>query len=172
MNDLILKPMGEIREALFSNDRVYRYKLRIQWDESLPLVQFIGLNPSTADEVRDDNTVRKCKRFARNWGMGGIIMSNIFAFRSTDPIPMKRHQCPIGETKLRTDYNLLADSHACELSVAAWGNHGIHLGRGAQVASLYAEHKRPLKCFRITKVGQPEHPLYMPYTQPLIDYNL
>lgn len=56
----------EKRSAIFSDDRVYRYTLEIVWDDGKPLAQFIGLNPSTADEVKDDPTIRKCKQFAKN----------------------------------------------------------------------------------------------------------
>lgn len=46
---------------------------------------FIGLNPSTADESKDDPTIRRCIRFAKDWGYGGLLMMNAFAFRATDP---------------------------------------------------------------------------------------
>lgn len=168
---------AETRTAIFSDDRRYRYTLRILWDDSKPLVQFIGLNPSTADEVKDDNTVRRCKRFAQRWRYGGMIMTNIFAFRSTNPRPMKSHPNPIGETGTfsfgrkhftnRNDYYLARTRSEVSDCVAAWGNHGLHLNRSAAVLKFL----RSLKCFRITKAGQPEHPLYMPYSISLLDYS-
>jgi sec-independent protein translocase protein TatC len=36
---------------------------------------FIGLNPSTADEVKNDPTVRRCINFAITWGYGGLIIA-------------------------------------------------------------------------------------------------
>ena len=63
----------EKRTAIFGEDHVYRYTLDIVWDESLPLCQVIGLNPSTADEFKVDPTVRRCKDFARRFGCGGIV---------------------------------------------------------------------------------------------------
>ncbi|MBK8271403.1 MAG: DUF1643 domain-containing protein [Planctomycetes bacterium] len=57
---------------------------------------FIGLNPSTADETQDDPTVRRCIRYAQSWGYGALCMTNIFAYRSTDPLVMKRFDDPIG----------------------------------------------------------------------------
>jgi hypothetical protein len=166
----------EFREATFSPCMAYRYTLRIAWDESKPFIQFIGLNPSTADEIKDDNTVRRCKRFAQRWKFGGMIMTNIFAFRSTDPRPMKAHSNPIGEAGTftlgrqrltnRNDYYLALTRTQVTQCVAAWGNHGLHLNRCFAVAKLLSS----LKCFRITKAGQPEHPLYMPYNVRLMDY--
>jgi hypothetical protein len=46
--------------AVISDCEQYRYELRRVWDESAPLVLFIGLNPSTADGSSDDNTSRVC----------------------------------------------------------------------------------------------------------------
>ena len=73
-------------DALFSEDRIYRYALWRTWDESLPKALFIGLNPSTADEIQDDPTIRRCIRYSMDWGYGGYIMGNIFGYRSTDPL--------------------------------------------------------------------------------------
>lgn len=38
----------------------------------------IGLNPSTADETRDDPTIRRCTGYARLWRFGGLLMTNLF----------------------------------------------------------------------------------------------
>jgi hypothetical protein len=38
-------------------------------------VAFIGLNPSTADEAKDDPTVRRCLRFAFDWGFALFSIS-------------------------------------------------------------------------------------------------
>jgi len=71
-------------DARFSPCSTWRYSLTRKWN-ALPLLGFIGLNPSTADETEDDPTIRRCIGFARDWGFGGIVMLNLFAYRSTDP---------------------------------------------------------------------------------------
>ena len=81
--DLTLFPLI-YTDATFSDDRVHRYALWRIWDESLPKVLFIGLNPSTATETKNDPTIRRCMGYAKDWGYGGYIMGNIFAFRSSD----------------------------------------------------------------------------------------
>lgn len=74
-----------IRSAVISKDGLYRYTLRRVWDESKPLLNFVLLNPSKADAETDDATVRRCIGFAKLWGFGGIVITNLYAYRSTDP---------------------------------------------------------------------------------------
>lgn len=71
--------------AILSEDRKYRYVLSRIWDESKPMVMIIGLNPSTADETKNDPTIIRCIDFAKSWGYGGVYMLNLFAFRATLP---------------------------------------------------------------------------------------
>ncbi len=40
------------KDAILSDDRKYRYILSRTWDEIKPIVLFIGLNSSTADETQ------------------------------------------------------------------------------------------------------------------------
>jgi hypothetical protein len=118
------------------------------------LFQFIGLNPSTADEVQDDPTVRSCINFAKSWGFGALCMTNIFAYRSTDPRVMKAQADPIG---VDNDRWLKEISEGAGLVVAAWGTHGAFMDRGRQVAELIGN----LDCLDLTKDGFPKHPLYI-----------
>lgn len=84
-------------EAILSVDRKYRYVLTRTWDETLPNIMFVGLNPSTADETTDDPTIRRCINFAKSWGYGGLYMVNLFAYRSTNPNNIRIVDNPIGD---------------------------------------------------------------------------
>jgi hypothetical protein len=79
---------------------------------------FIGLNPSTADETIDDPTIRRCVIFAKDWGYGALCMTNLFAFRATDPAIMKAHPEPVGESN---DGTLEELALSTVVVVAAWG---------------------------------------------------
>ena len=142
------------KDAILSEDRKYRYVLSRIWDESKPLVVIIGLNPSTADEKDDDNTIKKCINFSKNWGYGGLYMLDLFAFRATAPSDMFNASSPIGEenSKYIEKYSKLSDKVIC-----AWGNNGNFKNRSKEVL-LNIENKFYLK---LNKTGEPAHPLYL-----------
>lgn len=146
-----------ISSALFSDDRRHRYLLSRWWGIESKMVMFVGLNPSTADEVKNDQTVTRCINYAKQWGYGGLIMTNIFAFRATDPARMKAAPDPVGP---ENDHNLLFAAEKAQLIVCAWGNHGEFLGRGKQVAEMLKDIKE-LHCLATNKTGHPKHPLYL-----------
>src|SRR5438034_1141192 len=125
MQDLIMT-----RSAVFSQCRQYRYVLRRRWHDKLPSVLFVALNPSTADEISDDATIRRCIGFARDWGFGALWMANLFAFRSTDPTALLKVRDPVGP---RNDWWLARLSLETTLTVAAWGAHGCVNQRAEQV---------------------------------------
>jgi hypothetical protein len=53
-------------------------------------LEWMMLNPSTADGTDDDATIRKCMKFARAWGYGGILVVNLLAWRETDSKLLKQ----------------------------------------------------------------------------------
>ena len=153
------------KTATFSPCRKYRYTLWRQWNSmfSSDYAMFIGLNPSTADENNDDPTVRRCIRYARDWGYAGLCMTNIFAFRATLPSDMMAVKNPIGDD----NNNILIESAKnVGIVVAAWGTHGSYLGRDKEVIKMIPY----LTYLKLTKVGFPAHPLYLPKILKPIEY--
>ena len=145
--------------AVFSACRRYRYALWRRWGAGASFVQFIGLNPSTADEFVNDRTLRRCVNFAKDWNYDGLCMTNLFAWRDTKPVNMKAAAAPVGEAN---DEWLLRIADRCELIVAAWGKDGNFLGRAATVEKLIP---KEMKCLGFGKNGAPLHPLYQPATR-------
>ena len=142
------------KNATFSNCRKYRYSLSRIWDKKKKLVLFIGLNPSTANEEVDDPTIKRCINYVQNWGYGGLIMVNLFAYRVTLPSGLKKVKYPIGEDN---DKYIMTLSKKADITVAAWGNNGNLYGRDKQVFDLIPN----LMCLKLNKSGQPAHPLYL-----------
>lgn len=143
--------------TVFSHDRAHRYTLWREWIGGRGYAQFIGLNPSTADEVQDDPTIRRCIAFAKAWGYSALCMTNAFAYRATDPAVMKQQADPVGPDN---DYWLIKVANDAEIVIAAWGVHGAYLQRDRQVRQLI-EADNLLHCLGTTKDGHPKHPLYL-----------
>lgn len=152
--------------ALFSPDRVYRYALWRTWDPVLPGALFVGLNPSTADETVDDQTIKKCIGFARRAGCGGITMANLYAFRSRHPLWLRDAADPIGPDN---DAELASVAESASLIVAAWGASSPlpNDGRVERVLKLLGP---DVQCLGRTKDGHPLHPCYLSYDRELEPY--
>jgi hypothetical protein len=148
--------------AVYSDCECYRYALTRAWDDSAPRLAFVMLNPSKATERHNDPTVERCERRARALGFGAFRVTNIFAWRDTDPRALRRAADPVGPAN---DDSLLAAAAWADRIIAAWGTHGAHLGRGAQVADLLRQTGTPLLTLGLTKDGHPRHPLYVSYDQ-------
>ncbi len=142
--------------AIVDSTEVYRYALWRVWDESLPRLGFIMLNPSTADATGDDPTIRRCIGFARALHFGAVDVVNLFAYRATDPARLAQVGDPIGPEN--DHYILQAAGHSTKL-VAAWGCRGELLGRDAAVRHLLQH--MTLYCLGLTQNGYPHHPLYL-----------
>lgn len=159
----------EVGSARFSADGIYRYVLGRRWshDES-SFATFIMLNPSTADATVDDPTIRRCKGFAKSWGMGGLHVLNIYALRSTDPAGLWKVADPVGpENDEYLMRHALTGSAAGWPLIAAWGANA-RPDRVAHVLALPGMAR--LECLGVTKGGAPRHPLYLPATAERIPY--
>jgi hypothetical protein len=149
--------------AFISNDGLYRYWLSRSWDNSKNTVGWIMLNPSTASASKDDPTVRRCINFAKSWGYGGILIVNLFAYRSKNPQDLKT--CPVDPVGPDNDYFIREVLLSCKIMVAAWGINGNYKGRGKKVAKRLPV----LHCLGKTAAGHPRHPLYVAAdTKPII----
>jgi hypothetical protein len=148
--------------AIYSDCERYRYSLTRVWDETGGRVHFVMLNPSTATEVQNDPTVERCERRARALGYGAFCVTNIFAWRDTDPKKMRAARDPIGPAN---DAAILDACDWADVTVAAWGTHGEHLNRGAAVKALLQNMDIPVFHLGLSKAGHPKHPLYISYAQ-------
>lgn len=158
------------RSAEISECGRYRWWLRREWTNWLPngelapvkgVCCFVMLNPSTADALQDDPTIRRCIGFAKSWGYHTLTVRNLFAFRATDPRELHStlHENVSGAP--RNDQELIAALTA-DLTVIAWGA-AVPVNRDTVVLRLFRETfpKKPLYCLGTTKGGYPRHPLYV-----------
>lgn len=153
--------------AVLSECGQYRYRLTRNWDILLRPATFVMLNPSTADAVTDDATIRRCIGFAKRWSCGGIIVVNLFAFRATDPNDLFRAAEPVGPDNDRYIRDAVREGYPV---VGAWGNHGAYRDRAKAVCRLISRAGIWLSCLGHTKDKHPRHPLRLPYHQPLLTF--
>lgn len=165
-------PLGAVSGRLdygakFSEDRKYRFSLWRIWDKSKPLVMFIGLNPSTANENENDPTIRSVERISKANGYGGFYMMNCWALVSTDPEKLRDHRW--NELICEWNDNMLTITKSkCKDVVFAWGSFDIVIetGRYFELLEMFPN----AMALHINKNGSPKHPLYCKSDTKLIPF--
>jgi hypothetical protein len=160
-------PSG-VASAVFSPDRAYRYLLRRTWQPNTELMLFLMLNPSTADALHDDHTIRRCSFYARRQGYGGMSVANLFGLRATDPRKLLTADDPVGPDNWRV-LTTLALRDPGRMIIAAWGDYDRRLGVHADlVTELFVERGHTLhRLGAPTTSGHPRHPARQPNNTPL-----
>ncbi|UBV18813.1 DUF1643 domain-containing protein [Mycolicibacterium fortuitum] len=161
--DGVTKPYNS---AVISECGRYRYELIRRWGDG-PLLEFVMLNPSTADAEKDDPTIRRCIGFGKAWGYGGIVVHNLYAYRATAPDMLANVDDPIGPAN--RDY---LGNKIATCTIAAWGAHPAAVGWwNGYPYNITAALKRPqLLCLGVNGNGSPKHPLYVPSSRTPIPW--
>jgi hypothetical protein len=146
--------------AVFSDDKKYRYSLWRDWDAHKVLAMFIMLNPSTADEVKNDPTIERCERRVKVLGYGGLTVCNLFALRSTDPKALYEEPNPVG---ILNNFYIKKELNKSGLVVCGWGAHGKLHNRQEEVLKMITESGHKPHLLVLNKDGTPKHPLYVSY---------
>ena len=149
--------------AAFSECRKYRYALWRIWDRGKPLVMFVGLNPSSANEYKPDRTITRVGGITKYNGYGGFYMMNCFPYVSTDPDDLK----DFGNTALNDEW-LIKVGKMCKNVVFAWGGFDVvpELGRDAEMKAMFPK----AKALFVNKDGSPKHPLYCKKETAFVKY--
>lgn len=137
----------------------YRYELRRIWDDSLPLLVVCMLNPSTADHEKNDPTVLALIHFGKLWGYGGLLIVNLYAFRSSSPKEMfaaGAAACGPENEKYTAAAALYAKANGGRM-LAAWGNDGNE--RATFLTEWIRCQGVEMICLGTTQNGSPKHPM-------------
>ena len=161
--------------ATFSPEKpepLYRYRLTRRWSADRPVFEpvlcWVMLNPSSASHDVNDATIRKVTSFSKREGYGGLIVVNLFAYRSTDPDKLIHAEDPIGASN---EAMVLDAMRGSAKIVVAWGA----MSKGLRAKSWMMRRKIQTAGWRLwalgtTKDGSPRHPLYIPGNQPLVEW--
>lgn len=142
--------------AEFSFDKTHRYRLWRIWDKSLPKCLCIGLNPSNANENKDDPTIRNLIKVLTKLGYGGFYMMNCWTYISSKPELIKTNSMNSWNTEL-----LGVTAYECKEVIFCWGNFKI-IKDSAKDEEL-SEMFKNAKCFSKNKNGSPMHPMGFTY---------
>jgi hypothetical protein len=156
------------RAAFISDCGKFRYSLFRLWDDTLPILLIVMLNPSTADAYLDDPTIRRCISFAKAHGYGAVEVVNLFAFRATNPADLRRAGYPVGPDN--DEHITLAARRAGAVCVAWGANAAVDDRVQVVMPLLRAAGHEPL-CLHITRSGYPGHPLYLASATRLRPYD-
>lgn len=170
MSTVALSPCGK-----------YRYRLTRGAGKLMPVVM---LNPSTADAVVDDPTIRRLlgfavrgvrfytghiqhgSRFYLSEKFDGVDVVNLYGLRATNPAALKAEPSPYGPDN-DAHLGAFCDHYAGRPIIVAWGTHAK-----SEAVKRFMRHagSSRLWCFGLTQAGHPRHPLYLPYARPLEPY--
>jgi len=156
--------IGKPKGAVFSDDRKYRYALWRIWNPNKELILTIGLNPSSANESKDDPTITRLMARAFRTGYGGLLMANLYAFVSTNPDNLLNNSNAIGEL---TDEYIKDMVKLSSIQLCGWGSFKPVIKRAGVIYSMLTY---PV-CLGVNADGNPKHPLYISYNMPMLYYD-
>jgi len=148
-----------IREAKFCEAKKNRYFLKRKWNNSKGLLLYIMLNPSLADEKKDDPTIRRLINFTKRFDYGGFLVGNIFTIITPNPKELDK-------SKGMSDKNfeeIIKLVNKVDQIVYAWGS-------SIEEPQLLKKIVLSPKCFGKNLNGTPKHPLYLPSQTKLINF--
>lgn len=152
---------NESTGAKFSECRGFRKYLWRIWDKEKPMVMFIGLNPSTANETGNDKTISRLIGFARSMNFGGMYMTNLFERVDKNPSGLKGYLDFISENE-----NLFNIRKLCDKVVFCWGAFKVAKQRAEEVIKLFPD----AYCFGFNDDGTPKHPLFLRADTQLVKF--
>ncbi len=144
--------------ACFSEDRKYRYLLGRRISASPRRLLFIMLNPSRADANKPDNTITRCRNFARDWGYGTMEVVNLFAYITPHRDRLAKISRPVGGN--RTNEKIRNAIELADIIVVAWGGDGskpAYRRRAGRVMKMVSDTTHPYH-LGMTQKGEPRHP--------------
>lgn len=154
-------------------DATYRYTLRREWAFGGGCVCWVMLNPSTADALVDDPTIRRVIRFSQDAGYQSLVVVNLFAARTTRPVHLTEMFDPVGPDNRDLMAAAISEAQGVVLAWGSWLSANLHKVATPANAALYALRSGHVPmCLGTTSDGSPRHPLYVRADQPLVPFGV
>lgn len=186
--EMFTEPSGE---AEFSEDRAFRYMLGRSWPADVGTlsgalrVLWVMLNPSTADAIEPDATIRRCISFSQREGAQSLAVVNLWPFIAThtkDLLASIRRDPLYTSGDPKNLHTIETEAERAHLIVCAWGATVGQLGEIGQArvravcdvlahaqipGALHRVPRRPLFSLGRTGGGHPCHPVRLAGSTPL-----
>lgn len=167
MTDLLMT-----RRVVFSDCGQFRYLLEHDFGGSGPVISLGMVNPSEADDSKNDPTMTRVDGFAQRMGASKVMVWNEFALINKDVGALRTAPDPIGP---ENDAYITHAISGADIHIVAWGPLSklpkSLRGRWRQVVDvLLAAGAKPM-CWGTALDGQPRHPLMLAYSTPLVPWS-
>lgn len=151
-----------VEPAIFSANRRYRYELRRLVNATAGgEIAWVMLNPSTANEVKDDPTIRRCIDFSRRWQFRSLRVVNLLPIRTPSPKEaIAWYYPPIEPAYFENLKYIERATQEVDCVMMAWGAHGYRL-MGDDTRENICCWTDEAWILGWTQMGQPKHPLYV-----------
>lgn len=154
--------------AVYSACRRYRYRLERPLSECGRTVAFVMVNPSTATEHTDDQTILMVQRVCRTFGFGRAIIGNLFGYRTPNVADLAAVDDSIGDGN---DLEIRKMASEADLIIAAWGAPSkLPVGlrdRWRAVTEILVNSGKTIHCLKHLKGDHPRHPQILVHEDPL-----
>ena len=155
------------------NDNLNRYSLGQVIEENGRTLICFGINPSTACPDSLDNTINKIIRIACYNGYDNWIMLNIYPQRATNPDDL--HNIA-DETIIKRNLEIISQTLETFNESDVLFAYGNLISKRSylrpcleQISELLKSKSKTIKVIKLTKEGNPVHPLYQRNNAILID---
>jgi hypothetical protein len=166
---------GVRRDAIVSHDGRYRFRLERVWDDLLPTLAAVMLNPSYANASRDDHTVTGLMVRCRAAGFGRLVVVNCSPYRSRDPFALRhlaREEILGPVLGSVNDHHIRVAAGEADRVLCAWGGQAINLDLHERTLAILEERARgDLYVLKVNRDGTPHHPLRLGYGVEMTPWN-
>ena len=140
-------------------------------------IYVMGVNPSTATNLKPDRTISKVMKHARILGHDGFVMINLYPQRATCPDDLDLNINKVIEKKNQKIIDGLMAEQKNPHIIAAWGLPILkrsYLMEALRRIEYSIRHHSPrwFHLGSLTKYGHPRHPSRTPYSSQLADFDL
>lgn len=153
------------RDAIFGKQAGNDYRLFLgrYWDDKLPIMGLVMLNPSVANDLEDDPTIRRCISFAQRDGYGSIEVYNLYDLVATNQDVLHATKIKVSAQFDTMINNMGFNKDRFNTVVFACGKpkKGDHRPRIEEVYKIVKAQGFKIRCLGTTQEGYPRHPLYL-----------